>query len=277
MQILRDVLGSRDEFAHNHKVQESYSAIVEVLRREYGVFSLTERHSGRSNTYLEELHTFILSDKDVDQVLSAIELSFKAIDQFTRKPDYMGNRWASRAADDAINELNGRFKEHGVGYDLVDGEIVRIDSELIHSEAVKPALRLLNQPQYAGAQEEFLRAYEHYRAGNAKETLNECLKAFESLMKAICEKRNWGCATNATAKDLIQTCFDHGLIPPFWQNQYAGLRSVLENGIPTGRNRVSAHGQGVTATEVPNHIVAYMLHLTASSIVFLAEAERLLP
>ncbi|MFW2454327.1 AbiJ-NTD4 domain-containing protein, partial [Aliarcobacter butzleri] len=65
----------------------------------------------------------------------------------------------------AINELNYRFKEHGVGFQFVENEIIRIDSELLHSEAVKPALKLLNEKNYKGAQEEFLSAYEHYRHG----------------------------------------------------------------------------------------------------------------
>ena len=62
---------------------------------------------------------------------------------------------ASERADDAINELNTRFREHGIGFQFVEGEIVRVDSELIHSEAVKPALRLLNEKNYHGAQQEF--------------------------------------------------------------------------------------------------------------------------
>ena len=44
---------------------------------------------------------------------------------------------------------------------------------------------------YAGANDEFLRAHEHYRHKRHKECLNECLKAFESMMKAICKKRRW--------------------------------------------------------------------------------------
>ena len=40
---------------------------------------------------------------------------------------------------------------------------------------------------------------------------------------------------------------------------------------------LSGHGQGATPTTVPDHLVAYMLHTTASAIVFLAEAEKNLP
>ena len=172
------------------------------------------------------------------------------------------------------DKLNYRLKEHGVGYQFTDEQIIRTDSELIHSEIVKPALKLLGQPHYAGAQEEFLKAHQHYRKGDAKEALSDCLKAFESVMKAICDKKSWGYNSNATARPLIQACFDNELIPPFWESHYSSLRSLLESSVPTGRNRLGGHGQGTIPTTVPDHIVAYMLHMTASAIVFLAEAER---
>jgi hypothetical protein len=46
--------------------------------------------------------------------------------------------------------------------------------------------------------------------------------------------------------------------------------------VPTGRNKLSGHGQGSTPKDVPDHLAAYMLHMTASAIVFLAEAEAAL-
>lgn len=187
---------------------------------------------------------------------------------------YIEHHRIQERADDAIEELNQRFKEHGVGYQFTNGQIIRIDSEFTHTEIVKPALRLLGQKQYAGAQQEFLKAHEHYRKRNAKEALNECLKAFESVMKAICDKRRWNYSKNATAKPLIQVCFDNGLVPSFWQSHYSSLRNLLESSVPTGRNKLSGHGQGTHPEAVPNHLVAYMLNMTASAIVFLAEAEE---
>lgn len=47
--------------------------------------------------------------------------------------------------------------------------------------------------------------------------------------------------------------------------------------MPTARNRLGGHGQGASVVQVPTHFVAYVLHQTASTIVFLAEAEKSLP
>jgi hypothetical protein len=82
---------------------------------------------------------------------------------------------------------------------------------------------------------------------------------------------------NGTAKNLIQTCFYNGLIPVFWQTQLSSLRTLLESSVPTGRNKLSGRGQGTVPTSVPRFLVGYMLHMTASTIVFLAEAEAALP
>jgi hypothetical protein len=164
-----------------------------------------------------------------------------------------------------------------VGYQFVDGEIIRVDSEIIHAEVVKPALSLLRAREYSGAQAEFLKAHEHYRHGNTKEALAECLKAFESVMKVICHKRKWSHDPQATSKALLKVLFDNGLIPQFWEQHFSALRSTLESGVPTARNRLGGHGQGGQVVQVPPFLAAYVLHLTASAIVFLCEAEKTLP
>jgi len=274
--IWLDTLGNAGQW-WDGQVKEAYPAIVDTLCREYGVFKLPGARDYGDRDYIQELVNFFLAEQDSERVLDAIELSFRVIDHGTRNWNYLHRSDASERADAATDELNARFKEHGIGYQFINGEMIRLDSELIHSEVVKPALLLLNQKAYAGPQQEFLKAHEHYRHGNTKESLNECLKSFESLMKAICDKRGWSYSNTATAKNLIQVCFDNGLIPSFWQQNFTSLRSLLESSVPTGRNKLGGHGQGAATTSVPNYLVAYMLHMTAASLVFLCEADASLP
>jgi AbiJ N-terminal domain 4 len=276
--IWQDTIGNGSEYHDSYlRAYRAYKFIVETLCREYGVFKLTGPKEYGDRNYLSELANFVLHEQETEKVLDAIEISFRVINRMTRVYDYLHRERASELADEALAELNGRFQEHAVGFQFVDGEIIRIDSELIHAEVVKPALALLHQKEYAGAQAEFLKAHEHYRHGNTKEALTECLKALESVMKAICAKRKWQHPPNATSSALIQCCFDNGLVPTFWTQQFSALRSTLESGVPTARNRLGGHGQGSSIVSVPPHLVAYVLHMTASAIVFLAESERSLP
>jgi len=175
--------------------------------------------------------------------------------------------------DEAIRDLKERFKEHGVGFQFESGKIIRVDSQFLHSEAVKPTLLILRARHYKGANEEFLKSHEHYRHGRYKECLVDALKSFESTMKAICAKRDWTTREGDTAKSLINTCLTHGLLPAYLQSQMAALRSLLESGVPTVRNKLGGHGQGPDPVMVPEYMARYALNLTASSILFLAEAE----
>lgn len=216
---------------------------------------------------------------DLDDALSLIELSFLLISVTCRHMDAYEQSQSNikQDADDAIEELNHRFREHSVGYQFVGGQIVRVDSEYLHHETVRPALTLLQDVRFQGPTDEFLRAHEHYRKGNHQEAINEALKAFESTMKTICAKRRWPLKGTETASQLIQVILDKGLVPAYLQTQFAGLRQVLEAGVPTVRNKTSGHGAGETPIVVPDYLAAYALHVAASNIVLLVEAYKAKP
>ena len=274
--IWEDSLGNKTEYHDQYKgVKRSYKFIVEALCREYGLFQLTPHSKYEDRHFMKELIEFFLHEEDVEKTIDVIELSFRVVDRLTRDNRHRKDRNASETADNAIEELNARFLENSVGYQFESGEILRVDSQFIHSEVVKKTLILLSGHNYAGAQQEFLKSHEHYRQKNHKEALNEALKAFESTMKAICDKRGWQYDPNrATAKTLLDICFKKELVPLFWQQHMGALRSLLESGVPTGRNKLSGHGQGAAPVAVPQFIVSYVLHMCASCIVFLVEAEK---
>jgi len=261
--ILQDALGLEQYDPKGIGVAEM---IVKVLRREYGVFRL----AGEYDRDFEELVKFFLRANDVEVVIDVIELSFRCIDQIVRK-DVHAYR-PKTSPDDAISELNGRFEEAAIGYQYESGEIVRVDSQYLHAEAVKPALEVLADPIYEGANDEFRKAHEHYRSGGYKEAINECLKAFESVLKTICAKKGWSFRGTDNAKVLIGAVLGNGILPKFMESQLGTFRSLLESGIPTVRNKASGHGQGKETVSVPEYLASYVLHLTASTILLLAAA-----
>jgi Domain of unknown function (DUF7014)/AbiJ N-terminal domain 4 len=247
-----------------------WNFILDAVCREKGVFTL----SG-GVTPIEQCVNYVLQAPTED-ALDIIEMSFRIIDRVVRKAQEYGREGSGikQEPDDAIEELNQRFREHGIGYQYVNGIIIRVDSQYIHADVVKPALSLLGQPGFEGPEEEFVKAFDHYRKGNDKEAVAEALKAFESTMKAICKNRRWTYSENATAKPLLDLLFANGLIPPELQAYFGGLRSTLESGLPTLSNRTSRHGQGADPRPIPPHYAAYALHLAAASIVFLVEAHK---
>ncbi len=274
--ILRDLFGHRQSYDINGCIA-AFTTIEDLLSREYGVFQLPSIPHSSVEGADDRVIQFVLEEQNHERVLDVIEVSFRFLISRMRSNFEWHSRVPQEKFERAINELNARFREHGIGYQFESGEIIRVDSQLIHAEIVRPALALLVAPQYAGADAEFLKAFEHYRQGNTKECLNECLKAFESTMKAICTKRNWAFKANDTASALIDVCMKNGLIPELIQSHVGGVRAALESGIPTIRNRLSGHGQGAQVVDVPEHYASYMLHLTATTIHYLVESEKALP
>ncbi len=250
-----------------------WAQLFNAITREKGVFRLAECGDNPCAQCRQYLMTAPTED-----ALDLIELTFQFVDTYIRrKADYEREHWGLMHPDKAIEELNGRFREHGIGYEFAGGEIIRVDSKFIHAEAVKPSLQLLHGAGegFSGPLDEFLKAHEYHRKGEQKDTISWALKAFESTLKGICSARNWAFdAQKDPARKLIEIVFSNGLVPAYLKNQFTALRSVLESGVPTARNKASGHGQGATPTSVPQHLAGFVLHLTASNIVFLIESHN---
>lgn len=256
-------------------VNQFWDQIHNYLARELGLFHLGSK--GENSFY--QCHSFLLNkDTPIDNILDLIEVTFRYIDKEIREllQNYQYKdelRDISQLPDDAISELNHRFREHGIGYQY-NGQIIRVDSGFIHAEVVLPALSLLSSQQFKGAEQEFRSAHEHYRNQKYKEAIVDALKAFESTMKIICDECNWCYSPKDSAQKLIDVVLKNELVPLYLQNHLSSLRTVLEAGVPTIRNRTSGHGQGSQPISVPEHLAAFALHLTASNIVLLVEAYK---
>lgn len=269
--VIDDVLGIQDR----NELERNYGSICEVLRREYGVYKLVAGLHARASV-MDELGQFISLEQDIDRVLDAIELCFGIAESYRDKSYTYRYPQEDTGAyiDECVSELNTRFKEHGKGYEVSDGRVLRIDSELLHTEAVKPAISFLNQAEYAGPRDEFFGAYEHYRHGNLKEALNDALKAFESTIKVVLELRGWEYDKTSPAKRLLAVLLANNFLPSYHQNHLNALSTLLESSVPTIRNKEGGHGQGSEVSEVEPEIAAYVLHMTASAIVMLCSLEK---
>ena len=248
---------------------KAYEFIHKALCREYGLDTL----GNHNDSDHEAIVNFLRQTKETEKAIDVIEITFQYIDRHVRGNEHEFDE-RKMSPNRAVEELNQRFREHGIGYRYESGFIVRVDSQLLHTEVVRPTLTMLSNPMYKGANAEFLSAHEHYRKRRYKECLNDCLKALESCIKAICEKRRWPYNDSDGASRLISIVFERELIPTFMQSHFSALRNTLEAGVPTIRNRLSSHGQGSTEVLVPESIAGYALHLTASNILLLARADE---
>ncbi len=265
--IWRDALGiSDDQFTSN-----VWENIHKTLAKEKGVFAL----GGRYDNDRASCEKWFL-EADFEDAIDAVEVVFRCIKIFAARLDDYGRRSAgiSQRPDDAIRELNVRFRDHAVGYQFADGWIVRTDSEYVHAEVVQPALALLREARFRVAQEDFLTAHKHYRQGQEKGCIVACQRAFESLLKAICAARKWDFEQGSTASELIKLVRQRGLFPDYLGAGFDTFVAMLRTGLPGVRNNAGAHGAAPDALAVPSYIAGYALHMTATNILFLAEAFR---
>lgn len=274
--ILRDAIGT---YADNSGPLSNYStppasnghweSIQQWLARELGKFRLGSQYQ---NSYEQTIAFFL--EASIESAIDLIELAFRYIDKIIRKQsDYDNNQsYIQMSPDEAITELNTRFLEHKVGYEFLNGIIIRIDSDLLHREVVKESFTLLSAYGFDGASAELTEAFKNHCHGHNKTAISESLKALESTIRTIANRLNWKVPNNATARQLIESVFENELIPSYLQSHFQALRSTLEAGLPTIRNKTSGHGQGESRIELPAHLSAYCLHLASTNIVFLIRA-----
>lgn len=253
-----------NDYGIRGNVSSNFSFIRNHLCRELGIESLYPY--GHTNmTHTEECEYYLKKGDNPKIWLSLVELSMLRISDYR---DAVGGFDLFRIVmnqEEAIAELNHRFRENGMGYEFSNGIIIRKDSEILHEEVVKPALYLLQDEEFDGALEEFLKAHNHYREGNYEECVVYAGRAFESTMRIIGDRKGWGLKGKENASELIAIMISNELIPVYFQNALQGLGTL--------RNQV-AHGKGVKDFYVSDYFVNYAMHLCGTNIVMLIEAYK---
>ena len=274
--IWRRAIGPcQDGFAN----PKGWAQIHHIVARELGEFSRGEFSLGEGRTLARRCENFLLRAGSVDNALDLVDVSFHYVDRVARQfRDYERRQRGIRTtASDAIKELNERFRRAGLGYQFEEGMIFRVDSELIHAEVVKPALRYLNEPGFEGPREEFLKAHAHYRAGEIKAAITDANNAFESTLRAVCDQRGWSHERGARISDLLKILRENSLLPGYLDKSFGQLAATLHSGLPQVRNNESAHGDGPTPRKTPEYVAGYALHLAAANILFIVEAHKAMP
>jgi hypothetical protein len=279
--VMKDLLATGYLQAYDRDFSTLGNAMLihvrDTLRKERGVFELLNRSSRTVGLDARagddprfELFNYFLSEDDIEKALDVVELFFETAATLASSSSYYrAQEYFAKCAA----ELNIRFREAGVGYTFEGRHLIWVDSNIVHESIIKPALALLREERFSSVEEEYLAAHSHFRHGRHKECLVECLKSFESVMKIIASNRRWNYESNITAGGLIELLIKNELIPSMLQAQFTALRSCLESGIPTLRNKLAGHGQGGQVIVVPEYISSYMLNLTATNIVLLVKLD----
>jgi hypothetical protein len=198
--IVENALGTTDEFYRYNSIQ-IYQFISKEVAHEHGRDALT---GDRYAAHHANVHTCIRAKPDLNVWLDCVELSLWPIETYRGNFDKI-NRSAAKItipASKAIEEVNERFRRAGFGYRYAGRKIIRVDSELVHQEVTLPALQLLSDPRFKGADDEFRAAHDHYKAGEYKDCAVDALNALESTMKIVRDLKGWAFQHGARSSDL---------------------------------------------------------------------------
>ena len=172
----------------------------------------------------------------------------------------------------AVKEINVRFEEANVGYRLVNN---RIERKVLHLDLALPALDTLHGKDFRHTKNNFYLAHRHYQNKNYGDCVSSANKSFESLLKALCKRRNLykqqnldektdapiGNLVNILCKDL----FPNGKFIEKFQPITLKL-------LPVVRANFGGHGENPEDEETPDFIARYALHLAATNILFFMQA-----
>ena len=266
--IIKDILKAVEEYADILGWPEFW----DVCCKEKGM----PPFGGGSGDCYMRCHDYLMKS-EVEDVLDIIDITFQFAIQQNINP-HISSFSHEKVTDlfaqtyiNAFSDLNDYFRRASVGYQLVENRMIRMDSEYLHSEAVVPALIFLHSEIFETANEEFLSAHKHYRNGEYGACITNANKAFESVMKIICDDRGWR-QGKGTAKVLVETLVQNGFFPSHLQRHFGQLADTLESGLPLVRDKDGAHGKGAEDKEPPSYMAAYALHLAATNILFLVQA-----
>jgi len=274
---LRDCLGSG--YARYTGYNPIWKAVHDQLIRELGVLRLTERHT---DDPMDDCLNYLLNTAGEGGV-DLIEMAMSFLTVYTSDVDdstvvnYRNAQTlreeleATESLDQAISDLNTRFRENEVPLQFVGRQLVRTDSDYLHNEATVPAFGLLHDDRFRGAEHEFKKAHEHYRHGRWDDAVSEANQAFESTMKCALTIEGTGFDKGDVAQRLVAKVLKSRMFAHLDDEQRGKLNNALAGKLPPVRNAFD-HGAGEVPREADPEIAAYALHVSAANIVLVVSA-----
>lgn len=249
------------------RTNEFWDAIYNLFCREKGILKTTS-----AGSTMEQCLQIIIYGSFED-AMDITELSLRLIEKAIGESDHHQHNGYNNS-EEAIEEINDRFKENSIGYQYIERMFIKIDSELIYEEITTPAFKVLRDDEYEGALNELIGAYENFKSGKFKESIVSAENAFESTLKTACYRRGLNLKNTETANELINSVIKLGLISANEKDHLDALRKTLIYGLPRVRNNNGGHGDGETTKNIPEYMAKYALNLTATNINLIISAEK---
>lgn len=228
------------------------------LRREHG---WSELRAYKSKTEWEKVSPkeFIL--RGVARfVLDAIELYDDLL--LEEIGDNNKSRTGVKEYENGVNRI---FEEDNLPWRLLDGRIVKLDSQFIENEILAKAHELISAHGFEGALREFLEARSNLTSGDTKGAIRQANLALESTMKGIL-----GVEHEKPGK-LVRMIIERGMVPEYHEGFLEAFDKHILRSVPVARNEEKGvgHGQGCEVNDPPLSLAEFAVHLSGVLILYL--------
>ncbi len=164
-------------------------------------------------------------------------------------------------------EINQAFEVHQSPWRIVNGMILRVDSEYVHRGIISKAQILMKEARFSGPLEEFQTAVSLLMSERPKDAAASALKSVESTMKAALGTRD-----RLTFTELLHRLIKSGIIPKY-HGEFHTHFEKLALGVAQVRNRPgSGHGQGKDILEMPRSLAEFTVNLAAVINIFIIKS-----
>ena len=272
---------NKSSWGRGNYAGEFWNEIHQVFLYRHGKFRLSD---GNPQTRKEDVLSYLSTCKD-DEFFDFIEYIFKVKCLFHIPIE----------ENIIVTEINELFISENIGFELTEiskeevieqvnaypffgkkqrviniiayPQVIKKEDQVIHNTTILPTLNLLNEPEYKIANQEYLDALEDYRKGDYGDCLTKCNSAFESVMKIICNNRNWQYSQKDPASILLTKIVNKTGVETFFEAPLIIIATL--------RNKLSkSHGAGIIPKKVSKNYAQFALNSTATAILFLVNETK---
>lgn len=239
-------------YGFNNQESIFYDDLKQELLENYGETSLKAYVEDYFQD-VDDIEQFIIGTKP-EYVLDAIELYGNILIKNKYRQDYFKK----------VNEI---FKTENSSFRILDGTMIKLNSDFLESEIVNKAFELLKNNQFEKACRDFLSARRNYTSGDYPGTITESNNALESTIKKIVN------AKEEKQKKLKEKLMKSGIIPDYFQGFCEHFENLLQSSFIIA-NKSSRHGKKEVPSkrnEVDKAVASFLLNLVGSLIVFIME------
>jgi len=160
------------------------------------------------------------------------------------------------------------FKDMGLPWLVVDGRLIKIDSEQFEMDLKSETEQLMGdlktvEPPFQPAYHELMKAMEFLERGDYSEAVINAEKCYESVLKVILS------AKNERPDRLLSKISNQIELPDSVTPE--GFKNSVLNSLPYLRNNLAGHGAGSNAVEISKELANLSINLACGLVTYLIE------